>query len=279
MSVSIRNRYALVLEYDGSSFSGWQWQKDAPSVQTTLERAIFSLTGQPVVLYAAGRTDSGVHATGQVVHMDLNKSWSLDSLRRGINFYLKDIPIKVLNACEMPPPFHARFSALSRHYEYIILNRPSSSALMETRSWWVPQPLNRWAMDQGCVLLQGHHDFSHFRHRDCQSPTPWKTLDSLTIESRGSCLIVHAKARSFLHRQVRIIVGALVALGREQWGLDHLSSLLHPLDGIRKKTHTSMTAPAHGLYLTQVDYENHEKLWMYSCGDRDNQYPPQHGMP
>jgi tRNA pseudouridine38-40 synthase len=308
-SVSTINRYALILEYDGSFFSGWQWQKDKPSVQTTLEQAIRSLVGEDIRLYAAGRTDSGVHALGQVAHMDLSRVWPLDALRRGLNFYLKDIPIKIIQVCQAPHPFHARFSALSRHYQYIILNRSSASALIEKRAWWVPVPLNRQAMIEGCAYLQGHHDFSYFRHRDCQSASPWKTVDSLTLEDGGdNTLVIRVTARSFLHRQVRIMVGALVALGRGQWGCDHLVRLLNPggqcwgaldqpqlgtsliassadsLDGLvarnlgenlqlaeslessgdsldlplrgnlGKKLQRATTAPAHGLYLTRVDY-------------------------
>lgn len=247
-------RYAIILEYDGTFFSGWQWQKDAPSVQTTLETALFSLTGEKITLSAAGRTDSGVHALGQVAHMDLSRAWSLDSLRRGINFYLKDIPIKILQAYAAPAPFHARFSAISRSYEYWILNRPSASALMDRRAWWIAAPLNQQAMIQGCAHLQGHHNFSYFRHRDCQGSTPWKTLDVLFLESRQDCLIIHAKSRSFLHRQVRMMVGALVALGKEQWGCDYLLHLLHPEEHTSHPTHRATTAPAHGLYLKHVDY-------------------------
>jgi tRNA pseudouridine38-40 synthase len=249
------HRYALILEYDGGFFSGWQWQKDAISVQTILQKAIFSLTGQEIILFAAGRTDSGVHALGQVVHMDLPQVWTLDSLRRGINFYLKDIPIKIISAHHAPQLFHARFSAKSRQYEYWILNRASPSALIEKRAWWIPVPLNMSIMQDGCRILQGHHDFSHFRHRDCQSASPWKTVDVLQLEQRGEILVIHAKARSFLHRQVRIMVGALVALGREQWDSHHLRALLSPSEqpgapSIQRAT----TAPAHGLYLTHVDY-------------------------
>jgi tRNA pseudouridine38-40 synthase len=247
-------RYALILEYDGSFFSGWQWQKDAPSVQTSLQTAIQSLTGEPITLYAAGRTDSGVHALGQVVHMDLSKSWSVDSLRRGINFYLKDIPIKILQAQEAPPLFHARFSALSRSYEYWILNRPSASALLEKRAWWIAAPLNQEAMIRGCALFQGHHDFSYFRHRDCQSASPFKTLEQFTLKSHHDYIVIYAKSRSFLHRQVRMMVGALVALGKEQWHCDHLSYLLAPERHTEPPRNRATTAPAHGLYLKQVDY-------------------------
>ncbi len=247
-------RYALILEYDGSFFSGWQWQKGAPSVQTSLEKAIGSLTGEKITMYAAGRTDSGVHALAQVAHMDLSRPWSLDSLRRGINFYLKDIPIKILQAHEMQAPFHARFSALSRSYEYWILNRPSASALLEKRAWWIAAPLNQEAMMQGCAVLQGHHDFSYFRHRDCQGHSPFKTLDQLTLESRHDYIIIYAKSRSFLHRQVRMMVGALVALGKEQWNCDHLSYLLNPHTHTQIPRNRATTAPAHGLYLKHVDY-------------------------
>ena len=252
------HRYALILEYDGSFFSGWQWQKDRISVQTTLEKALFSLTGEHTTLYAAGRTDSGVHALGQVIHVDLSQFWSLDSLRRGINFYLKDIPIKILQTYAVPLSFHARFSALSRSYEYWILNRPSSSALIEKRAWWIPVPLNQAAMKEGCTHLQGHHNFSYFRHRDCQSQSPWKTLDQLTLESVHDCLVIRAKSRSFLHRQVRIMVGALVALGREQWDSHHLLRLLNPMDQDPHPPHRATTAPAHGLYLKHVDYGTSE---------------------
>jgi len=249
------HRYALILEYDGSFFSGWQWQRDAPSVQTTLEAAIHALTKEEVRLYAAGRTDSGVHALGQVVHLDLSRPWSLDSLRRGINFYLKDIPIKIVHAHVCPPSFHARFSAQFRQYEYMILNRSSASALIEKRAWWVPVPLDQRAMREGCAHLQGHHDFSYFRHRDCQSPSPWKTLDALTLENRGDVIVIHAKSKSFLHRQVRIMVGALVSLGKRQFDCDHLLRLRDPIAQDPSPPHRATTAPAHGLYLTHVGYD------------------------
>lgn len=248
------HRYALILEYDGTFFSGWQWQREVPSVQTTLEDAIFSLTHQRVTLCAAGRTDAGVHALGQVAHLDLPRAWTLDALRRGINFYLKTIPIKVLRVQEVAAPFHARFSALSRSYEYKILNRPSDSALLEHRAWWIAPALDRDAMREGCTLLEGHHDFSYFRHRDCQSSTPWKTLDVLRMEEGGDMLTIYAKSRSFLHRQVRMMVGALVALGKGQWDSAHLLRLLNPVEGDLLPPHRATTAPAHGLYLTHVDY-------------------------
>ncbi len=251
MDGSTFHRYWFTLEYDGGFFSGWQWQYGAPSVQETFQQALFSLTQETGVCHAAGRTDKGVHACGQSVHFDLRRPWCEDTLRKGLNFYLKDKAISILSVRAVPPSFHARFSAQYRSYTYQILNRSSSSALYGQRAWWIHRPLDVQQMNDAASLLQGTHDFSSFRHRDCQSASPIKTLDQLRVEAQGEGVFIHAQAKSFLHRQVRMMVGALVYVGLGKWTPAYLERVLHG----KKTLVGAMTAPAHGLYLRHVGYE------------------------
>lgn len=201
--------------------------------------------------HAAGRTDKGVHACGQCVHFDLQRSWPEHTLRKGLNFYLKGKGVSVLSVRAVPLSCHARFSAQYRAYTYRILNRPSPSVLYAQRAWWIHQSLCVEQMAIGASLLQGQHDFSSFRHRDCQSASPLKTLDLLCVETQEDFVLIHAQAKSFLHRQVRMMVGALVYVGLGKWTPAHLENVLHG----KKALPGAMTAPAHGLYLMKVGYE------------------------
>jgi tRNA pseudouridine38-40 synthase len=248
-------RYRFILEYDGSAFVGWQWQKDLPSVQEALQNACFRLTQERPTFHGAGRTDRGVHALGQVAHADFSRFWSLDSLRRGLNFYLHALPLRVLSVASVPDTFDARFSALAREYSYVILNRPSESAFRALRSWWIPQPLDVSAMQETALLLQGTHDFSKFRHKDCQALSPIKTLTQLSIATDQDLILIVAKAPSFLHRQVRRIVGALVQVAKHKWTAKDIKRLLEDPHG----PDSVPTAPSHGLYLKYVTYPCQEQ--------------------
>lgn len=229
---------------------GWQSQKGCFSVQDTLAAAAFAFCNQDILFQGAGRTDKGVHALGQVAHADFPRPFSLDSLRRGLNFHLKDAPVRILEVAVAEPSFDARFSAVFRRYQYRILNRPSASVLEKERVWWIPRPLNGIAMKQASSFFIGHHDFSLFRHRFCQSSTPWKTIDSFQVHEEGAHWIMTVQAKSFLHRQVRMMVGAIVAVGRGQYASSVIQEMLKgisPSKGV-------LTAPPWGLYLQHVGY-------------------------
>jgi tRNA pseudouridine38-40 synthase len=245
-------RYKCIIEYDGSFFSGWQYQEKLPSVQGVLAQAAYNLTQQKVIFHGAGRTDRGVHARGQVAHVDFVHKWPEETLCKGINFYLKEKSVRVLSAQAVPPSFDARFSAKSRRYVYIILNRPVSSVLDSKRCWWVYKHIDVEKMHKAALYFQGKHDFAHFRHQHCQSASSVKTLDILKILRTDSYIIITAQARSFLHRQVRMMVGALVCVGTGRWVYDDIKDRLNlcPVN-----TPAAMTAPACGLFLDYVSYD------------------------
>lgn len=243
-------RYKLTLEYDGRFFAGWQKQKGLPTVQETLEEALRAVIGDPVTVFGAGRTDQGVHATGQVAHVDLNKPLSLDTLRRGTNFYLKQKAVTILAAQQVPDTFHARFSAHTRTYSYFILNRPSRCVLEEGRVWWVCCPLDLQRMEEGAQYFIGHHDFSSFRARNCQSRSPFKTLDLLEIQAQNDRIEIRFQSRSFLHSQIRIMVGSLKLVGEGRWTPKNIFEALQKKD----RRFAGPTAPPEGLYLTSVRY-------------------------
>ena len=243
-------RYRITLENDGGPYCGWQAQANGPSVQTTVEAAVTRLTGESPRLLAAGRTDAGVHATGQVAHFDLTKVWSAKALRDGLNSLLRPAPIAIVDAAEAPPDFHARFSATGRRYLYRILNRHVPLTLERERAWWVRRPLDAQAMQDAAQRLVGHHDFTTFRSADCQSASPLKTLDRLEVTRAGEEVEVVAAARSFLHNQVRSMVGSLKLVGQGSWSADHLARALEARD----RRACGPVAPAHGLYLVAVDY-------------------------
>jgi len=243
-------RYKLLIEYDGGPFVGWQYQADGPSVQGALTTAVEALTLETVTVHGAGRTDAGVHALGQVAHIDLGKEWRVDTLRDGLNACLRPAPVAVLGAEQVPETFEARFSAIARHYRYRIVNRRPDLALDRGRAWRVPKPLDANAMHEAAQRLIGPHDFTTFRSSECQAPSPVKTLDRLEVLRDGVEVIVNTSARSFLHNQVRSMVGSLVAVGEGKWTADDLSTVLESRD----RSACGPVAPPEGLYLVRVDY-------------------------
>ncbi len=243
-------RWKLTLEYDGGPFVGWQRQDNGPSVQAALERAVEAFCGETVTLFGAGRTDAGVHATGQVAHVDIARDATADTVRDALNFHLKPQPVVVLSAEAMDDNFHARFSAVMRHYRYRILNRRPPPALDHGRVWHVGTPLDAAAMHEAAQHLVGKHDFTSFRAVACQADSPVKTLDALSVTAAGEEIHIAARARSFLHHQVRNIVGTLKLVGEGKWSAADVVAALTARD----RSRAGPTAPAEGLYLTRVDY-------------------------
>jgi tRNA pseudouridine38-40 synthase len=243
-------RYKLTIEYDGTPFVGWQLQENGPSVQGRLASAIKSFSGEGTIPRGAGRTDAGVHALGQVVHMDLYKTWPTDKVRDALNAQLRPDPISVL-ACERAvDDFDARFSASARHYLYRIVNRRAPLALDRNRAWQVVHALDAAAMHEAAQVLVGHHDFSTFRSAECQAASPVKTLDRLEVSREGGEIRIEASARSFLHNQVRSMVGSLKLVGEGRWTGGDLERALAAKD----RAACGPVAPACGLYLVKVDY-------------------------
>ena len=244
-------RYKLTIEYDGTPFVGWQVQDNGPSVQGVLTEAIAAFTGERVVVAGAGRTDAGVHALGQVAHIDLAKDWDGDTVRDATNFHLRPRPIAVLTAEQVAENFDARFSAIKRHYLYRIVNRRADLALDQNRAWRVPRPLDGDAMHAAAQSLVGRHDFTTFRAAECQAKSPVKTLDRLDVRRNGDEVHVSASARSFLHHQVRSMVGSLVHVGEDKWSAEDLAAAL----AARDRTRCGQVAPPQGLYLVRVEYD------------------------
>jgi len=243
-------RYKLILEYDGTPFVGWQMQENGLSAQGRLASAIKAFSGEEAIPRGAGRTDAGVHALGQVAHFDLAKDWATDKIRDALNALLRPDPISVL-ACEPAPHnFDARFSATARHYLYRIVNRRSPLALDRNRAWQVVHTLDAAAMHAAAQMLVGHHDFTTFRSAECQAASPVKTLDRLTVTRAGEEIRIEAGARSFLHNQVRSMVGSLKAVGEGRWAAHDLEKAL----AARDRSACGPVAPACGLYLVKVDY-------------------------
>ncbi len=243
-------RYKLTLEYDGRGFVGWQRQDNGPSVQQALEDAIEAFSGERVATVAAGRTDSGVHALGQVAHFDLEKAREPGVVRDALNHQFRDRMVSVLAAEAVDGDFHARFSAVERVYRYRIVNRRGPLALDAGRAWWAPKPLDAEAMRAAAQILVGEHDFSSFRASHCQARSPVRTLDELAVERRGDEVAVTARSRSFLHHQVRNMVGTLVLVGEGKWRAEDVAAAL----AARDREAGGPTAPADGLYLVAVRY-------------------------
>jgi tRNA pseudouridine38-40 synthase len=243
-------RYKLIVEYDGAPFSGWQIQADARTVQGVLTTAIAALTGETVAVQGAGRTDAGVHARGQVAHVDLTRDWSTDTIRDALNAHLRPHPVAVLSAARVADDFNARTSALKRHYLYRILNRRPDLTLEAGLAWRVPRPLDAAAMQAAAQRLVGKHDFTTFRSTECQAASPLKTLQAFDVARAGDELRITASARSFLHTQVRSMVGSLVLVGEGKWSADDLAAAL----SARDRAACGPLAPPDGLYLMQVDY-------------------------
>ena len=244
-------RYRLTLEYDGTPFLGWQVQPGGPSVQGRLMQAIAKLTGTPVHVYGAGRTDSGVHALGQVAHVDLEKDYPLHVVREAINYHVRPEPIAVVDVAIVPDTFDARFSAIQRHYLFRILARRAPPAVDKNRVWWVPQALDAEAMAAASPRLEGRHDFTTFRAAGCQAKSPIKTLERFRVSTHGDEIRIETSARSFMHNQVRSMVGSLKMVGEGKWSADDLSSALDARDRAR----CGPVTPPSGLYLVRVEYE------------------------
>lgn len=243
-------RYKLCVEYDGAPFVGWQRQENGLSVQAVLERAVERLCGVATAIHAAGRTDSGVHATGQVAHVDLPRDYGADTVRDALNYHLKPHPVAVVTAEAVNDDFHARFSAIGRAYLYRIVTRRAPLAIDRDRAWRVPVPLDVGAMAAGAARLIGHHDFTSFRAKECQAKSPMKTLDVLDVRRQGELVLIVAEARSFLHHQVRNMVGTLKLVGEGKWSPDDVTRALDARD----RAKGGPTAPAAGLCLTGVVY-------------------------
>jgi tRNA pseudouridine38-40 synthase len=243
-------RYKLVIEYDGAPFVGWQVQENGLSVQAVLTAAIAAFSGETVAVQGAGRTDAGVHATGQVAHVDLAKDWDTDTVRDAVNAHLRPHPVAVLAAEAVVPDFDARFSAVKRHYLYRIVNRRADLALDRRRAWRIGRPLDAAAMHAAAQRLVGKHDFTTFRAAECQAKSPVKTLERLDVARDGDEVRIKASARSFLHTQVRSMVGSLAQVGEGRWSTDDLARAL----AARDRSACGPVAPPDGLYLVQVDY-------------------------
>jgi tRNA pseudouridine38-40 synthase len=243
-------RYKLTIEYDGTTFVGWQQQDNGASVQGVLTEAVVAFAGERVVVAGAGRTDTGVHALGQVAHIDLSKEWEIDRIRDAFNFHLRPQPVAVLKAELVAPDFDARFSAIKRHYLYRIVNRRADLTLDQNRAWRVPRSLDCTAMHAAAQRLTGKHDFTTFRSTECQAKSPEKTLDRLDVTHDGDEVRVAASARSFLQHQVRSMVGSLVHVGEGKWSIADLAEAL----AARDRARCGQVAPPHGLYLVRVDY-------------------------
>ena len=243
-------RYRLLIEYDGRPYNGFQIQDGQPTVQGSLERAVTAFCGERARVFCAGRTDTGVHATGQVAHIDLAKDWRAAVVRDALNAHLVPEPIAILEASVAATDFHARFSATGRRYRYRILNRPSPTALDQGRVWRLKKPLDAEAMQAAAQILIGEHDFTTFRDTLCQARSPVKTLDSAAVSRDGEEIRLRFAARSFLHRQVRSMTGSLVEVGLGKWTADDLKAALDAKD----RAACGPVAPSDGLYLAAVTY-------------------------
>lgn len=245
-------RYRLDIEYDGTAFAGWQRQADQPSVQEVLETAITAFCGEDLRIRAAGRTDAGVHATAQVAHVDLAREWPDHTVKNALNAHLSmaGVGVAILDAARVADDFDARFSATARHYLYRILNRRAPPALERGRVWHVPVMLDTDAMADAAGALLGRHDFTTFRSVQCQANSPLRTLDRLDVERRGDLIEIRASARSFLHNQVRSMVGTLQRVGAGAWTRTDVAAAL----AARDRAACGQVAPPHGLYLVGVDY-------------------------
>jgi tRNA pseudouridine38-40 synthase len=243
-------RFKLTIEYDGTPFVGWQVQENGVSVQGVLTAAVFAFTGVRTTVGGAGRTDAGVHALGQVAHVDLAKDWDPDTVRDALNAHLRPHPVAVLAAERVGDDFDARFSARKRHYRYRVVNRRADLALDALRAWRVPRPLDTGAMHDAAQRLVGKHDFTTFRSTECQAKSPVKTLDALDVSRDGDEVQITATARSFLHNQVRSMVGSLVHVGDGKWNTVDLADAL----AARDRARCGQVAPPQGLYLVRVEY-------------------------
>lgn len=243
-------RYKLTIEYDGGPFVGWQAQTNGPSVQAALQRAVQAFAGEAAAVQGAGRTDTGVHATGQVAHIELARDWPADTVRDAMNAHLWPQPVAVLAAERAAPDFHARFSAVGRRYLFRILDRRPPPALLRGRVWHVRKALDARAMADAALGLIGRHDFTTFRDAGCQADSPVRTLDQLEVTREGEEIHLRYAARSFLHRQVRSLTGTLAEVGAGRWTAADVRAALESRD----RAACGPVAPSEGLYLTAVEY-------------------------
>ena len=243
-------RYRLTIEYDGRAFVGWQRQSNGLAVQQVLEEALAKLSGEAAEVFGAGRTDAGVHALGQVAHVDLVRDFPAETVQNALNFHVRPHPISILAAQVAPADFHARFSAVARHYRYRILNRLAPPALEAGQVWHVIRRLDHDAMHAAAQELVGRHDFTSFRAAACQAKSPVKTLDRLDVMRQGEEIVVVASARSFLHNQVRAMVGSLKQVGEGRWTHRQFVAARDALD----RQAAGQNAPPEGLCLMRVDY-------------------------
>ncbi|MDH6264883.1 tRNA pseudouridine38-40 synthase [Rhizobium sp. SG_E_25_P2] len=245
-------RYKMVVEYDGVPYVGWQRQDNGKSVQGAIEKAIFAMSGEEVSLRAAGRTDSGVHAFGQVCHVDLSRDWKASTVANAINAHLamEEERVAILSAEQVPTTFDARFSATKRHYLYRIINRMAPSAIDAERAWHVKKPLDAERMHEAAQEFVGHHDFTTFRSSHCQAKNPRRTIERVEVSRNGDYVEIRASAQSFLHNQIRSFAGTLKMAGEGKWSaLDIREALL-----ARDRARCGPVAPPHGLFFMQVDY-------------------------
>ena len=244
-------RFRLTIEYDGRPFMGWQRQPHGATVQSAIEDAAFAIFGEAVVVHAAGRTDAGVHARGMVAHVDLTRDTSAFRLLGALNAGLRPNSVAIVECAVVEPDFHARFSCMARHYEYRIVNRRSPLTFETGLAWRIAPLLSVEAMREAAQVLIGHHDFTTFRSAHCQATTPMRTLDRLDVERQGDVITVQASARSFLHHQVRSMVGCLSLVGRGRWSVADLQAALEAKD----RTRLGLNAPPDGLYFMRADYQ------------------------
>ncbi len=243
-------RFKLTIEYDGTGYAGWQRQDNGPSIQAAVEAALKAYCQTDIIVYVAGRTDAGVHALGQVAHADIPRNDPPEVVANALNALLRPHPIAVISAARAPDDFHARFSAIERAYEYRIANRRAPLALELDRAWWISHELDADAMHDAAQVLVGRHDFTSFRAVACQADSPVRSIDELTVTRQGQDIVIRTRARSFLHHQVRNIVGTLKAVGDGKWTRADVAAAL----AARDRSKAGQTAPACGLYLISVKY-------------------------
>lgn len=243
-------RFALTVEFDGRPFMGWQRQDHGPSVQQAIEEAVLAATGEPARVHAAGRTDAGVHGLAMRAHVDLTREFTPFRLMEALNAHLRKQPVAILACEEVAADWHARFSCLTRHYEYRIVNRRAPLTWEAGLAWQIARPLDAAAMHEAAQALVGLHDFTTFRSAHCQSDSPVKTLDRLDVARDGERVIVRASARSFLHHQVRSMVGCLAQVGLGRWSADDLADALAAAD----RSRLALNAPPDGLFFVRADY-------------------------
>ena len=243
-------RYQIKVEYDGTNFVGWQYQKNGLSIQEILQNAIFKFSREKVTVTGAGRTDAGVHATSQIAHFDLEKKIKKKNFILGVNQYIGNNPVTVLNIKKINSKFHSRFDAKERTYQYVIINRQSPLALQKNKAWHIRKKLDLKAMKKGAKLLLGTHDFSTFRASSCAAKSPIKTLDKISIKKNKERIIIKFISKSFLQQQVRSIVGCMKYLAEGKWKFDKFNDAFLS----KKRSNCAPPAPSCGLYLTNISY-------------------------